>query len=93
MTIFPFRDEQEAVALANDSAYGLVAGIWTSNLDRAHKLSAQIQAGQIYVNDFFSGSVASPFGGYKRSGFGRERGVEAFNHYTQTKSVCIRFNG
>ncbi len=76
--------------LANDNPYGLVAGVWTSNLDRAHKLAAQIQAGQVYINDWFSGSVASPFGGYKRSGFGRERGVEALNHYLQVKSVCIR---
>ena len=90
LTIFRFRTDDEAVRLANDNSYGLVAGVWTSNLDRAHKMAAQIQAGQVYVNDFFSGTVASPFGGYKRSGFGRERGVEAIYHYTQLKSVCVR---
>jgi aldehyde dehydrogenase (NAD+) len=90
LTIFSFRTEEEAIRLANNSRYGLVAGVWTSNLDRAHKVAAQVQAGQIYINDFFSGSVASPFGGYKQSGFGRERGVEALTHYTQIKSVCLR---
>ena len=90
LTILRFRDEEEAVRLANDSDYGLVAGVWTSNLDRAHKVAARLQAGQVFINDYFSGSVASPFGGYKRSGFGRERGLEAMEHYTQVKSVCAR---
>lgn len=93
LTVLRFRTMEEATRLANESPYGLVAGVWTSNLDRAHRLAAQIQAGQVYINDFFSGSVASPFGGYKRSGFGRERGVEALQHYTQTKSVSIRLRG
>ncbi|PYU35696.1 MAG: aldehyde dehydrogenase [Acidobacteria bacterium] len=90
LAIFRFRTAEEAIHLANDNPYGLAAGVWTSNLDRAHKVAAQIQAGQVYINDFFNGSVASPFGGYKRSGFGRERGMEALWHYTQVKSVCIR---
>ncbi len=90
LTIIRFRGEEEAVRIANESQYGLVAGIWTSNLDRAHKMASQIQAGQIYINDFFSGSVASPFGGYKKSGFGRERGMEALRHYTQIKNVCVK---
>jgi aldehyde dehydrogenase (NAD+) len=90
LTIFPFHTEAEAIRLANDSPYGLVAGVWTSNLNRAHTFAARLQAGQVYINDFFSGSVASPFGGYKQSGFGRERGVEALHHYTQVKSVCVR---
>lgn len=93
LTIFRFDTEEEAVRLANENPYGLVAGVWTSNINRAHKLAAQIQAGQVYINDFFSGSVASPFGGTKRSGFGRERGVEALYHYTQVKSVCVRLKG
>src|SRR2546422_11195656 len=82
LTIFRFRNTEEAIQLANDNPYGLVAGVWTSNLDRAHKVAAQIQAGQVYINDFFSDSVANPFGGFKRSGFGRERGVEAVCPYT-----------
>ncbi|TMF77352.1 MAG: aldehyde dehydrogenase family protein [Chloroflexi bacterium] len=90
LTIFRFRTEMEAIQLANDSPYGLVAGVWTADLNRAHGFAARLQAGQVYINDFFSGSVASPFGGYKQSGFGRERGVEALDHYTQVKSVCVR---
>jgi acyl-CoA reductase-like NAD-dependent aldehyde dehydrogenase len=93
LTIFRFRTDAEAISLANDTPYGLVAGVWTSNLNRAHTFAARLQAGQVYVNDFFSGSVASPFGGYKQSGFGRERGVEALQHYTQVKSVCVRLGG
>ena len=90
LTIFRFSTDAEAIRLANDSPYGLVAGVWTSNLNRAHTFAARLQVGQVYINDFFSGSVASPFGGYKQSGFGRERGVEALGHYTQVKSVCVR---
>jgi acyl-CoA reductase-like NAD-dependent aldehyde dehydrogenase len=90
LTIIPFASDEEAARLANESPYGLVAGIWTNNLQRAHTLAAQLQAGQVFVNDYFSGSVASPFGGYKRSGFGRERGVEAMDQYTQIKSICIK---
>ena len=63
LTIFRFATEADAVRLANDSPYGLVAGLWTANLDRAHRVAAQLQVGQVYVNDFFGGSVASPFGG------------------------------
>jgi acyl-CoA reductase-like NAD-dependent aldehyde dehydrogenase len=93
VTVHPFVTLDEAARLANESPYGLVAGVWTRDLDAAHRLAARIQAGQVYVNDFFSGSVASPFGGYKRSGFGRERGVEAMYNYTQVKSVCVRLGG
>ncbi|MCG3127982.1 MAG: NAD/NADP-dependent betaine aldehyde dehydrogenase [Phycisphaerae bacterium] len=90
LCVLPFDDDAQAVALANDNPYGLVAGVWTRDLDRAHRVAAQLHAGQVYVNDFFIGTVACPFGGTKRSGFGRERGVEALQHYTQVKSVCIR---
>lgn len=90
LTVYPFKDETEAVELANDNPFGLVAGVWTTSLRRAHEVAARIKAGQVYVNDFFSASVACPFGGYKRSGFGRERGIEAMQHYTQVKSVCVR---
>ncbi|MGH2397144.1 MAG: aldehyde dehydrogenase family protein, partial [bacterium] len=92
LTILRFSTEEEATRLANESPFGLVAGVWTANLDRAHRMASKIDAGQIYINDFFSGAVASPFGGYKRSGFGRERGLEALQHYTQVKSVCARIN-
>ncbi|MBX9689140.1 MAG: aldehyde dehydrogenase family protein [Candidatus Obscuribacterales bacterium] len=89
---FEFEEEAEVLELANASEYGLVAGIWTKDLDRAHKLAAGLEVGQVYINDFFGGAVANPFGGCKKSGFGRERGVEAFDNYTQVKSVCIKFH-
>lgn len=90
LTVLRFQTDEDAARLANDSVYGLVAGIWTSNIDRAVRLASRIQAGQVYINDFFSGTVAMPFGGYKRSGYGRERGLEALHHYTQTKAVCAK---
>lgn len=89
LTILRFDGDDEAVRIANDSSYGLVAGIWTESLRRAHKVAQQLRVGQVYVNDFFNGTVASPFGGFKKSGFGRERGLEALEHYTQVKSVCL----
>lgn len=92
LTVLRFSSTAEAIRLANDTEFGLAAGIWTNRLDRAHQVAAAIKAGQIFINDYFSGSAASPFGGYKRSGFGRERGVEVMNHYTQVKNVCIRFH-
>lgn len=83
-------DEADAVRMANDTEYGLVAGIWTNNLQRAHRVAAALEAGQIFVNEYFGGGVETPFGGYKMSGHGREKGIEAMHHYTQTKCVIIR---
>lgn len=90
LVVVPFQDEREAVKLANDSDYGLVAAIWTKDLSRAHRVSALLEAGQIFVNEYFAGGVETPFGGYKKSGIGREKGIEALNHYTQLKCVTIR---
>jgi aldehyde dehydrogenase (NAD+) len=87
--VLEFADEAEAIRMANDTDYGLAAGLWTQNLSRAHRVAAQLQAGQIYVNEYPSGGVETPFGGYKKSGIGREKGREALNHYTQIKTVII----
>ncbi len=88
--VIPFDDEADAIRIANDTDYGLGAGIWTRNLSRAHRVAAQIDAGQIYVNEYFAGGVETPLGGYKMSGYGREKGLEALHHYTQLKCITVR---
>jgi aldehyde dehydrogenase (NAD+) len=89
LSILPFRDMDEALEIANGVSYGLVAAIWTRDIGKAHRLAAQIKAGQIFINNYFAGGVATPFGGYKKSGFGREKGMEALHSYTQVKNVCV----
>lgn len=89
LTVATFSDENEAIELANDSEYGLVAGIFTRDLDRAHRFARDVVAGQVYVNEWFAGGVETPFGGYRQSGFGREKGLEAVRTFTETKNVCV----
>ncbi|MCO5066642.1 MAG: aldehyde dehydrogenase family protein [Rhizobiaceae bacterium] len=89
-SVMPFDDEAEAVGIANASEYGLVAGLWTSDVSRAHRVAALLEAGQVFVNEYYAGGVETPFGGYKQSGHGREKGVEALLHYTQVKCVTIK---
>jgi len=84
-----FSDVDEAVALANDTEYGLVSGIWTRDLGIAHYVAPQLQSGQVFVNNWFGGGVETPFGGYKNSGIGREKGFEALHHYTQVKTTIF----
>lgn len=93
VTVSTFADEDEAAALANAVPYGLAAGIFTRDLDRALRLATRIKAGQIYVSEYFAGGEETPFGGYKQSGFGREKGLAALEHYTQIKNVAIRLHG
>ncbi|HVC20608.1 MAG TPA: aldehyde dehydrogenase family protein [Vicinamibacterales bacterium] len=92
LSILTFDDVEEAAALANRSQYGLVAGIWTRDINKALTLASRIKTGQIYVNTYGAGGgVELPFGGYKKSGYGREKGLEALASYTQVKNVCVRF--
>ncbi len=90
LAVFDFADEAEALALANGVRYGLVAGIFTRDIDRALRLARGLRGGQIYINEYFAGGEETPFGGTKLSGFGREKGLAALNHYTQLKNVAIR---
>lgn len=87
--LIPFDTEEEAIAIANNTQYGLCSGIWTQNLARAHRVAAQLQAGTVYVNTYHDQTVDAPVGGYKMSGIGRERGVQALKQYTQLKTVSI----
>lgn len=90
LSVMPFRDEAEALALANDSRYGLAAGLFTSNLGRAHRVTRRLRAGIVWVNTYRAVSPIVPFGGYGRSGLGREGGAESILDYTRTKSVWVR---
>ncbi|KIO29040.1 hypothetical protein M407DRAFT_173561 [Tulasnella calospora MUT 4182] len=89
VTLTPFQTEEEALALANNCKYGLGAGIWTSDLSRAHRLAAQIEAGLCWVNTHHRNDPSSPWGGMKESGIGRENGLEAYESYTQSKSTIV----
>ena len=85
----PFDDEDDVARAANDSIYGLAAGIWTKDVSKAHRTAARLQAGSVWVNQYNGFDTALPFGGFKQSGWGRELGDSAVDHYTQTKSVNI----
>ncbi len=88
VTVMPFDDEESAIAMANDSDFGLAAGLWTRDISRAHRVASRLEAGQVFVNTWGTG-IETPFGGYKQSGIGREKGIEALHHYTQLKTVTI----
>jgi acyl-CoA reductase-like NAD-dependent aldehyde dehydrogenase len=90
LCVQPFDDLDHAVALANGTAFGLVAGVFTRDFSNAHRLAQRIDAGQVYINEYFAGGIAVPFGGNKRSGFGREKGLEALRSYSKLKSVAAR---
>ncbi|MGH3555939.1 MAG: aldehyde dehydrogenase family protein [Mycobacterium sp.] len=91
LVVNTFSSEDEAVALANGTQYALLGSIWTSDLSRAHRLAAQVQAGQVYVNTYGAGGgVELPFGGFKKSGYGREKGYEALDAFTETKTVIVK---
>ena len=85
--VLRFGDEDEAVSIANDTEFGLAAGVWTRDIKRAHRMARRLQAGTVWINTYRALTFSSPFGGYKQSGFGRVNGIEAVNEYLQTKSV------
>ena len=89
LVVMQWEDIDDLVAMANDTCYGLSAGIWTQNLTMAHKIAAAIRAGTIWINCYNLTDPASPFGGYKQSGWGREMGRGALELYTETKSVWV----
>lgn len=91
LSILGFEDEEEAIALANDTIYGLAAGVWTENIGRAIRMSKALKAGTVWVNTYRAISYMMPFGGMKHSGIGRESGLEAVRHYLETKSTWISY--
>ena len=91
--VIPFDGIDEGIAIANDTIYGLAAGVWTADLNKAHRLIREVQAGVIWVNCFDEGDMTQPFGGYKQSGQARDKCVESLLSYTQGKSAWIRLSG
>jgi len=88
VTAIPFSDPNEIAATANDTIYGLAAGIWTRDIKKAHQMASKIKAGTVWINCYNIFDASLPFGGYKQSGWGREMGHEVLEHYTEVKSVC-----
>ena len=88
--IQPFDTEEEVIAMANDSEYGLAAAVWTTDVSRAHRVAQQIDAGIVWVNSWFLRDLRTPFGGVKLSGLGREGGMWSLNFYTEIKNICIK---
>jgi len=89
MSVLSFRDEDEAITRANDTPFGLSAGVFTRDLPRAHRVIGQLQAGTCWINNYNLTPVEMPFGGYKQSGIGRENGMAALAHYSQLKAVYV----
>jgi aldehyde dehydrogenase (NAD+) len=93
LSVIPAESEEEIVHQANDTPYGLAAGIWTKDLQRAHRVAHALRAGTVWINSYRTISFNTPFGGYKMSGIGRENGLESINEYTQVKSVWVELSG
>jgi aminomuconate-semialdehyde/2-hydroxymuconate-6-semialdehyde dehydrogenase len=91
ITLQPFDDDEQALAMANDSDYGLASTIWTSNLSRAHQLAERLNTGIVWVNCWLLRDLRTPFGGMNQSGLGREGGYEAMRFFTETKNVCVKY--
>ncbi|MBV8184595.1 MAG: aldehyde dehydrogenase family protein, partial [Hyphomicrobiales bacterium] len=89
LAIIPFETEEEVIALANDVPYGLVAGLWTQDIGRAHRVAARIDAGLVSINTYRPVHWMLPYGGYKMSGLGRENGLAALDEYTEIKTVVV----
>ncbi|HYZ91671.1 MAG TPA: aldehyde dehydrogenase family protein, partial [Actinomycetota bacterium] len=90
LSVIPFKDVDDAVVQGNDTEYGLAAAVWTRDISKAHRAAAALRAGTVWVNCYFDGDNSTPFGGYKQSGFGREKGEASLDLYTQEKAVIVK---
>jgi aldehyde dehydrogenase (NAD+) len=93
LSVIPAKSEEEVVRQANETRFGLAAGVWTKDIQRAHRVAHALRAGTVWINAYRTVSFNTPFGGYKASGIGRENGVESLNEYTQVKSVWVELSG
>lgn len=92
MSVIGFKDAGEAVAIANDSIYGLAGAVWSNNINTAHKVAAAVRVGTMGINNYFGGDITVPFGGFKQSGNGRDKSIHAFDDYTELKTTWIEFD-
>ena len=93
LCVLPFDGEEDVIGKANDSAYGLACGIWSADFDRAWRVGRAIEAGSVWINTYKQLSISTPFGGFKDSGLGREKGVSGVRLYQQSKSVYLGLQG
>ena len=93
LSVIPGKSEEEVVRQANETLYGLAAGVWTKDIQRAHRVAHALRAGTVWINAYRTVSFTTPFGGYKHSGIGRENGLESLREYTQVKSVWVELTG
>ena len=92
MSVIGFKDVEEAVAIANDSIYGLAGAVWSNNINTAHRVAAAVRVGTMGINNYFGGDITVPFGGFKQSGNGRDKSIHAFDDYTELKTTWIEFD-
>ncbi len=92
MSVLTFREAAEAVAIANDSIYGLAGAVWSNDINTAHKVAAAVRVGTMGINNYFGGDITVPFGGFKQSGNGRDKSIHAFHDYTELKTTWVEFD-